>query len=170
MKLLHPDWHGADAPDRRADAQRRLAEVNAAYAALAGATTTSPAATSPAAGATAAAPAANGPAAANGTSPGGDPDGGSGSFTVPAFRPMTFELLMVAAGDVGDVTDVDEPFSLVIHVEGPPTGFCRLQLFPEAGGSVVMADSDQVDPDSVCRTLVAALVRLGVDAVSQPAG
>ncbi len=67
------------------------------------------------------------------------------------------------------MTDADEPFSLELFVEGPPRGFCRLELFPEAGGSVVTADSDDVDVAVVCRVLVAALRHLGVAADLLPA-
>jgi hypothetical protein len=87
---------------------------------------------------------------------------------VDAFRPAAFEALVVAAGDLGDVTDTDEPFSLELHVEGPPTGFCRLELVPEAGGSVVIADSEQVDPEVVRDVLVAGLRRLGLAAEAVP--
>ena len=138
VKRLHPDGRGQDDPHLRDRAERRLAEVNAAYDAVVAQWLLG-----------------------EGESEVPGPPPPLASFTVGAFRPVAFEALTVAAADVGDVTDADEPFSLELFVEGPPRGFCRLELVPEAGGSVVTADSDQVDPAAVCRALVAALRQLG---------
>jgi hypothetical protein len=144
VKRLHPDVRGEDDPKVRAHAERRLAEVNAAYDAVVTGWLSS---------------GVEDPAAASTPV----------SFAVGAFRPVAFEAIMVASADLGDVTDADEPFSLELFVEGPPRGFCRLELFPEAGGSVVTADSDDVDAAVVCRVLVAALRHLGVAADLLPA-
>jgi hypothetical protein len=133
-RALHPDLRSTDDPAVRAAAERRLAEVNAAYDAL-----------------------------AERDPP---PEPSAAVLTIAAFRPVAFEALVVAAADVGDVTDADEPFSLDVHVDGPPAGFCHLELFPEAGGTVVMIDSEAVDPLEIGASLVEALVRLGVDAVT----
>jgi hypothetical protein len=143
VKALHPDLRGADQPRLRAAAERRLAEVNAAYDALTAKWGNVAAAAAP--------PAASATRAA-----------AEASFVVGVFRPDAFEALVVAAADVGDVTDADEPFSLELFVEGPPRGFCRLELLPEAGGTVVTADSEQVDAALVCQLLVGALGRLGL--------
>jgi hypothetical protein len=164
VKRLHPDGRGQDDPPTRAEAERRLAEVNAAYDAVVAQWGQAVVAQDVAehvaedlaedvAGEEAPAP---------------PPSASFASFAVDAFRPVAFEAIVVAAADVGDVTDADEPFSLEIFVEGPPRGFCRLELFPEAGGSVVTAESDHVDPASVCSVLVRALGRLGVTAQLLP--
>jgi hypothetical protein len=157
VKRLHPDVRSHEDPQVRARAERRLAEVNAAYDAVVARWLS---AEGEAMGEAGAAEVAVDPAEATARAP--------VSFAVGAFRPMAFEAIMVAAADLGDVTDADEPFSLELFVEGPPRGFCRLELFPEAGGSVVTADSDHVDPASVCAVLVGALHRLGVAAALIP--
>jgi hypothetical protein len=162
VKHLHPDVRSQDAPEVRARAERRLAEVNAAYDAVVA--QWSPAEVED----VQAAEAAEAGKAAEGAEVVADPVAGLASFAVGAFRPVAFEAIIVAAADVGDVTDADEPFSLELFVEGPPRGFCRLELFPEAGGSVVTADSDHVDPALVCVVLVDALQRLGVAAELLP--
>jgi DnaJ domain len=141
VKALHPDRRGSDDPEVRAEAARRLAEINAAYHDLSVSWDARPSS----------APEVDRPATDN--------------LAVVAFRTVTFEFLLVAAGDLGDVTDTDEPFSMTIHVDGPPTGFCRIELFPEAGGTVVSAASEQVDAAHVCRVLAVALNALGLDAV-----
>jgi hypothetical protein len=143
VKRLHPDGRGQDDPDVRADAERRLAEVNAAYDAIVIRRSQEPG--------------TPGREAADEVDP-------PVSFTVDAFRAVAFEALLVAAADVGDVTDSDVPFSMELFVEGPRRGFCRLELFPEAGGSVVTAESEQVDAASVGAILVSALQRLGFGA------
>jgi hypothetical protein len=173
VKALHPDLRSEDQPAARADAERRLADVNAAYdevlARWRAAGQTPP---------TGPGPAEPGPAGPDGNAETPSATGTAGaasegaaaevfapaSFAVGAFRPDAFEALVVAAGDLGDVTDVDEPFSLDVFVEGPPHGFCHVDLFPEAGGTVVTVDSDQVEPALVCRVLVDALARLGLAA------
>lgn len=120
----------------RREAEHRLAEVNAAYDALAQAWAHAPVASAP-------------PVVA---------------FAVEGFRPAVFEALVVAVADVGDVTDADEPFSLDLFAEGPPPGFCRLELVPDAGGTVVMVSSESIDADAVAAMLVMALQRLGLRA------
>jgi hypothetical protein len=165
VKALHPDLRSEDQPGARAAAERRLADVNAAYdavlaswraageAAPVGPETARPDASVQTPSATGTPDASTGRGVADVLAP--------ATFAVGVFRPDAFEALVIAAGDLGDVTDVDEPFSLDVFVEGPPRGFCHLQLFPEAGGTVVAVDSDQVEPSRVCRVLVDALARLG---------
>jgi len=147
-KDLHPDTRGGDAPARRDALARRLAEVNAAYQALAEDTRRAR------------------QEVASPPEEGAPPDragqvGGSATFTVDDFRPVVFDALTVASADLGDVTDSDEPFSLELFVEGPPTGFCHIELVPEAGGSVVSLDSDQVDVEGVCGVLMAGIGAMG---------
>jgi hypothetical protein len=148
VKQLHPDHHHDPA------AAYRLAEINAAYASLLHA---APAGDDDIAG---------GPDIAGRPDAGG-PDAGVSTavFTVGEFRPVVFEALILAAADVGDVTDADEPFSLDLFVEGPPTGFCHLELVPEAGGSRVTVDSEHVDAGAVSAVLRDALGRMGLAAL-----
>ncbi len=110
---LHPDLH------HDPTAAARLAEVNAAFDALAPAVEAVP-----------------------------------DTFTVDDFRPVVFEAVLLAAAEIGDVLDVDEPFSLDLRVDG---ALCHVELVPEAGGSVVI-----VDDAGVSAALVDALERLGL--------
>ena len=139
VKALHPDVAGADARPGTAG----LAEVNAAYDAWRAARKL-----------------------AGGAPPAVDepPRPDRAMFVVDAFRPVAFEALVMAAADAGDITDADEPFSLDLHVDGPPSGFCRIELLPEAGASLVIVESEHVDPRSVRDLLVRSLVDAGVPA------
>ena len=126
-------------PDRGGDplAAARLAEVNAAY------TTVMSADREPAED------------AATGAT------GGTAMFSVAALRAAVFDALVLASTDLGDVTDSDEPFSLDLRIDG---GLCHVELTPEAGGSVVTIDSEQLDPVAVGQALVAGLVAVGLGA------
>jgi len=161
VKALHPDRHGDPI------AAVRLAAVNVAYRTLTGPPLTTAAATT-AATETAATETAATTAATAATGAGGG-SGGDGeevgaetvTFTVEEFRPVVFEALVVVSADLGDVTDSDDPFSLDISVDG---GFCHLELVPEAGGSVVTVDSEQVDVGAVGAALVGSLLAMGLRA------
>jgi len=165
VKALHPDRHGDPI------AAVRLAAVNVAYRTLTGppsttAAATTAATTAAAAAATTAATTAATVAAATGAGGGSGGDGEevgaeTVTFTVEEFRPVVFEALVVASGDLGDVTDSDDPFSLDLSVDG---GFCHLELVPEAGGSVVTVDSEQVDVGAVGAALVVSLLAMGLRA------
>jgi len=137
-RQLHPDHHGDPV------AAQRLAEINAAYATLVRAN------------------------AVTSVEIPDEPDAGVSTavFTVSEFRPVVFEALILAAADVGDVTDADEPFSLDLFVEGPPTGFCHVELVPEAGGSLVTIDSEHVDAGDVGAILQDSLGRMGMATLS----
>jgi curved DNA-binding protein CbpA len=138
VKALHPDV----APTGARPGTVGLAEVNAAYDAWRAARQRS----------------------AEGLPANVVPEGGPARamLVVDAFRPVAFEALVMAVTDAGDITDADEPFSLDVHVDGPPTGFCRIELLPEAGASLVIVESDQVDPRAVRDILVRSLVEAGV--------
>jgi len=72
-----------------------------------------------------------------------------------------FEALVMASDELGEVTYADEPFTLELFVVGPPRGFCHIELLPEAGGSVVSLDSEQVDVDLVAAVLTRGLLAQG---------
>jgi curved DNA-binding protein CbpA len=161
VKELHPDHHGDPV------AARRLAEVNAAYASLLRA---DPGVADTPDQRDRRAPPDRSPGR-GGDDGAADPDGPDGglstaAFAVSEFRPVVFDALMLAAADVGDVTDADEPFSLDLFVEGPPTGFCHVELVPEAGGSLVTVDSEHVDAGDVSAILQDSLERMGLATLS----
>jgi hypothetical protein len=119
---LHPDHH------HDAGAARRLAVVNAAYAAL---------------------------RVERGR---GEPAAPTATFTVSDARPAVFESLLMAAADIGDLTDADEPATLDLRLWG---GWCHVELAEAAGKTVVNVEGDRIDPELACEALIAALVRYG---------
>jgi DnaJ domain len=166
-KELHPDHGGGPA------AAARLAEVNAAYGRLrqgpdnAGAVRPGP---DNAARPNAGAPGGGAPGERRAPGAGartagarayaGEGDGAPPTeFAVDDFRPGVFEAVLLAAVDVGDVTRTDEPFSLDMWVGG---GSCHVELFPQAGGSVVSVDCANVDAGEVAEALAAAIASQGL--------
>jgi hypothetical protein len=147
VKKLHPDLGGGEA------AAARLAEVNAAYQRLR-LTLTAEGQVA----ATAAAPTRH-PGAPTAAAPRTPPAVAPTAFAVDDFRPVVFEAVLLAAVDVGDVTRTDEPRSLDMWIGG---GSCHVELFPQAGGSVVSVDCTRVDASEVAQALAAAIAAQGL--------
>jgi hypothetical protein len=62
------------------------------------------------------------------------------SFTVAALPVEAFEALFLVAYGLGDILVADEPYVLEVYLPEPAPCFCRLELVPEAGGSIVTLD------------------------------
>lgn len=65
-----------------------------------------------------------------------DPDEDA-TFTVDHLPVDAFELLLLAFSSIGDPKVVDEPYLLEGQVDDPFLGVARVELAPEAGGSLV---------------------------------
>lgn len=119
-KQLHPDLHD----DRtRAEAERRMAQVNRAFDELNAALATTLVAEQgppPPAG-----PAA--PAAAD-------------AFAIEALPVDAFEATLLAAVELGDVVRAEEPYLLAVLLDHPGPAQCLLELAPDAGGTTVTID------------------------------
>lgn len=59
------------------------------------------------------------------------------SFTVEALPVEAFEGLLVVASWLGDLISDDPPYVLEIALADPVRGWCRLELVPDAGASMV---------------------------------
>lgn len=59
------------------------------------------------------------------------------SFTIEALPAEAFEALLIVANVLGEVVDDDPPYRLEVHLTDPPTAWCRIELLPEGGGSIV---------------------------------
>ena len=76
------------------------------------------------------------------------------SFAVSVLPVEAFEALVVAANSMGQVLLEDPPYLLECYLLDPVECFCRLELFPEGGGSqvaltVVTAEGGSGPPPSV---------------------
>ena len=121
-KRLHPDALVGRTEYERRVAAARLAEVNRAVElALAGLRSpTQPAITTP---------------------PQVPPDDTAVvSFSIEALPVEAFELLLLAMSAIGDPRVVDEPYLLRGLVDDPALCLCRIELVPEAGGTIATVE------------------------------
>jgi hypothetical protein len=59
------------------------------------------------------------------------------SFTIDVLPVDAFEALLVVTAWHGDVLVDDPPYLLEVHLQDPSPCWCRLELLPEAGGTIV---------------------------------
>jgi hypothetical protein len=59
------------------------------------------------------------------------------SFTVESLPAETFEALLVATAELGEVEDDDPPYELRTLLSAPLRCWCQLDVVPEAGSSTV---------------------------------
>lgn len=86
--------------------------------------------------------------------------GAEAVFTLEVLPVEAFEVVAVAVAAVGgEVLDADEPYALYAYLATPVPCFCRFELVPEAGGTIVTltveAAEDVEPPDAA--SVVAAL-------------
>ena len=59
------------------------------------------------------------------------------SFTIDALPVVAFEVLLLAAKVLGDVSYDEPPYLLEVQLEDPILTWCRLEIVPDAGSSTV---------------------------------
>ncbi|MDQ3679379.1 MAG: J domain-containing protein [Actinomycetota bacterium] len=125
VKALHPDLHqGAG----RADAERRMAAVNRAFDQLrAVRDRASPIHPPDETDETTEADEAEGEETAT-------------SFSIDVLPVVAFETVLLAAVEIGDVVQVEEPYLLGVLVDHPGPCQCLIEMAPEAGGTLVTID------------------------------
>lgn len=122
-KELHPDLHD----DRtRAEAERRMAQVNRAFDELHAALATADAGEQGPSPPGPAQPAAAGAAA--------------DAFAIEALPVDAFEATLLAAVELGDVIRAEEPYLLAVLLDHPGPAQCLLELAPDARGTTVTID------------------------------
>jgi len=67
------------------------------------------------------------------------------SFTVEALPVETFEALLVACAELGDVEDDDPPYELRTRLAPPLACWCQLDVVPDAGSSTVSVSIAPLD-------------------------
>ncbi len=89
------------------------------------------------------------------------------SFTIDALPAEAFEALLVVTSWIGEVLVDDPPYVLEAHLLEPASCWCRLDLLPEAGGSIInltvasVSGGPAVDVEAVRDVWVAQLNQLG---------
>jgi len=139
-KVLHPDVvsGGGGGAGAVAEASARLATVNRAVElAMADLDARSGGLRGGAPGAGAADVAMPVPTAADAAIWAAGEDAEDATFTVAHLPVDAFELLLLAFSSIGDPKVIDEPYLLEGQVDDPFLGLARVELVPEAGGSIV---------------------------------
>lgn len=68
------------------------------------------------------------------------------SFTIDILPVEAFEALVLAAAALGaDIADEDPPYLLEVLLRSPVVAWCRCEVVPEAGGSIITLTSDVGD-------------------------
>jgi hypothetical protein len=148
-KRLHPDALVSRNEDDRRVAAARMAEVNRAVELALATLGSRPAITSP--------------------PPPPPDDRAVVSFSIDALPVEAFELLLLAMSAIGDPRAVDEPYLLRGLVDDPALCLCRIELVPEAGGTIATVEvqpmtGSAVPPPSalaVAGRLIAEIEALG---------
>lgn len=133
-KRLHPD-HGGDAAAMR---ELNVAFDQAVRALRAARVPTPPPAAPEPPAPTAPAP----PPSTSSRRPGrhdhqGWADHDRSTFVIHCLPVDAFELLLVAAANLGELVDDDPPYRLEAVLDDPVACWCRLELVPDAGASTV---------------------------------
>lgn len=64
------------------------------------------------------------------------------SFVIGALPVEAFDVLLVAAAELGEVVDEDPPYLLEVLVRDPGPLWCRFELFPDAGSTTIVLSCD----------------------------
>lgn len=76
------------------------------------------------------------------------------SFVIDVLPAEAFEVLVLAARELGEIVDDDPPYLLDVHLTDH--GFCRLEIVPDAGSSTV---SVLTEPTTSAERIGALFVR-----------
>jgi hypothetical protein len=68
------------------------------------------------------------------------------SFVIDCMRPEAFERLFIVSHWVGEPLYADPPGLLEVHLQEPSPCFCRLELMPEAGATMVSITVATIEP------------------------
>jgi hypothetical protein len=142
-KVLHPDLvlGGGGGPGAVAEASARLSDVNRAVElAMADLATRGPNHHLSSRSGNRPAPAdvpMPAPSAADAAIWAAGEDAEDATFSIAHLPAEAFELLLLAFSSIGDPKVVDEPYLLEGQIDDPFLGGARVELVPEAGGSLV---------------------------------
>ncbi len=84
------------------------------------------------------------------------------SFTINALPVFAYEVLLLAARVLGDVSSDEPPYLLEVQLEDPPMTWCRLEIVPDAGSSTISFVIDkEIDAQLIRDLWVATINEIG---------
>lgn len=75
------------------------------------------------------------------------------SFTINALPAVAYEVLILAARVLGDISSDEPPYLLEVQLEDPPMTWCRLEIVPDAGSSTISFVIDKEIDSQLIRDL-----------------
>jgi hypothetical protein len=90
------------------------------------------------------------------------------SFTINALPVVAYEVLLLAARVLGDISSDEPPYLLEVQLEDPPMTWCRLEIVPDAGSSTISFVLDkEVDPQQIRDLWVTTINEIGFSSREQ---
>ena len=90
------------------------------------------------------------------------------SFTINALPVVAYEVLLLAARVLGDISSDEPPYLLEVQLEDPPMTWCRLEIVPDAGSSTISFVLDkEVDLQQIRDLWVTTINEIGFSSREQ---
>jgi hypothetical protein len=90
------------------------------------------------------------------------------SFTINALPVVAYEVLLLAARVLGDVSSDEPPYLLEVQLEDPPMTWCRLEIVPDAGSSTVSFVVDkEIDAQQIRDLWITTINEIGFSSREQ---
>lgn len=90
------------------------------------------------------------------------------SFTINALPAVAYEVLLLAARVIGDISSDEPPYLLEVQLEDPPMTWCRLEIVPDAGSSTISFVVDkEIDPQQIRDLWVTTINEIGFSSHEQ---
>ena len=84
------------------------------------------------------------------------------SFTINALPVVAYEVLLLAARVLGDISSDEPPYLLEVQLEDPPMTWCRLEIVPDAGSSTISFVIDkEIDAQQIRDLWVTTINEIG---------
>jgi hypothetical protein len=90
------------------------------------------------------------------------------SFTINALPVVAYEVLLLAARVLGDISSDEPPYLLEVQLEDPPMTWCRLEIVPDAGSSTISFVVDkEIDAQQIRDLWVTTINEIGFSSREQ---
>lgn len=90
------------------------------------------------------------------------------SFTINALPVVAYEVLLLAARVLGDVSSDEPPYLLEVQLEDPPMTWCLLEIVPDAGSSTISLVIDKdIDAQHIRDLWVTTINEIGFSSREQ---